>query len=69
MIEAAVDDLVLYEEKSSTTFLNQLSFTQPKLIKITNLLGEVVDHNNVLENTTLFYIYEDGSVEKKILIE
>ena len=69
LIEAAVDDLVLYEEKSGTTFLDQLSFTQPKIIKITNLLGEVVDHNNVLENTTLFYIYEDGSVEKKILIE
>ena len=69
LIEAAVDDLVLYEEKSSTSFLDQLSFTQPKIIKITNLLGEVVDHNNVLENTTLFYIYEDGSVEKKILIE
>ena len=69
LIEAAVDDLVLYEEKYSTTFSDQLSFTQPKIIKITNLLGEVVDHNNVLENTTLFYIYEDGSVEKKILIE
>ena len=37
-----------------------------KLLKITDILGREV---NEKRNTTLFYIYNDGTVEKKIIIE
>ena len=37
-----------------------------KLTKITDVLGREVDEKR---NTLLFYLYEDGTVEKKIIIE
>ena len=37
-----------------------------KLNKITDVLGKEIIENN---NTLLFYIYDDGTVEKKIIIE
>ena len=40
--------------------------TNKELIKITDLLGREVDEKR---NTPLFYIYNDGTVEKKIIIE
>ena len=36
-----------------------------KLLKVTDLLGRETKN----ENQTLFYIYEDGTVEKRIVIE
>ena len=36
------------------------------LIKIVDVLGR---STKAISNTTLFYIYDDGSVEKKIIIE
>ena len=40
--------------------------TYKALKKITNVLGEEI---SVITNTPLFYIYDDGTVEKKIIIE
>ena len=37
-----------------------------KLLKVTDILGREV---NEKRNTPLFYIYNDGTVEKKIIIE
>ena len=37
-----------------------------KLLKITDILGREV---NEKRNTTLFYIYNNGTVEKKIIIK
>ena len=37
-----------------------------KLLRITDILGKEC---KPIKNTTLFYIYEDGTVEKKIIIE
>ena len=37
-----------------------------ELLKVTDLLGREV---NEKRNTPLFYIYNDGTVEKKIIIE
>ena len=37
-----------------------------KLIKIVDVLGRVVEKSR---NTLLFYIYDDGTVEKRMLIE
>jgi hypothetical protein len=39
------------------------------LLKIVDILGREVNPNKVIDNTTLFYIYNDGTVEKKIIIE
>ena len=43
-----------------------ISENKRTLIKIIDVLGREV---NPTENITLFYIYDDGSVEKKIIIE
>ena len=40
---------------------------QKTLVKVVNLIGQEVDQN--LFNTSLFFIYDDGSVEKKIIFE
>ncbi|MAR39964.1 MAG: hypothetical protein CMD22_04765 [Flavobacteriales bacterium] len=40
--------------------------TNKELLKVTDLLGREV---NEKRNTPLFYIYDDGTVEKKIIIE
>ena len=63
-----MDDLYLYEAQESTTSVNDLLATKPKLIKITDLLGKEVDPSDVIDYTTLLYIYDDGSVEKRINI-
>ena len=65
LIEGAVDDLMLYEAKPTSTSVNDLLFTKPELIKITDLLGREVNPNYINKNTTLLYIYDDGSVERK----
>jgi len=69
LIEAAVDDFSLYEEVATTSSLNDQDSENAmrKLIKITDILGrEVIPNQN---KQTLFYIYDDGTVEKKIVIE
>ena len=40
--------------------------TSKTLIKITDVLGQETTHRR---NTPLFYIYDDGTVNKKIIIE
>jgi len=42
---------------------------EKKLMKITDLLVREVNPEKVIDNTTLFYIYSDGTVEKRIVIE
>ena len=69
LIEAAVDDLMLYEAQAGATSVTDIQGIKPKLIKVTGVLGQLVDPKNTTKNSTLFYIYEDGSVEKKVFIE
>ena len=45
------------------------STTHKQLISITDLLGRTVANSKSLINTPLFYIYDDGTVEKKIILE
>ena len=40
-----------------------------ELIRITDLLGREVNPEKVIDRTTLFYIYNDGTVEKKIKLD
>ena len=65
LIEAAVDDLYLYESLNSSTSTDlSISAIKPKLIRVTDYLGREVNINNKLEN--LIYYYDDGSVKKRI---
>ncbi len=69
LVEAAVDDLYLWDASSSTGIIDD-NFSNPaKLIRITDLLGREVDPTQIIEKTTLLYIYDDGTVEKKISVE
>ena len=40
---------------------------QKTLVKVVNLIGQEVDQ--IIFNTPLFFIYDDGSVEKKVIFE
>ncbi len=52
---------------SGTTFIDEVNTTERTLIKIVDILGEEVT-NSLQFNKALFYIFDDGSVEKKIRI-
>ena len=46
--------------------IDDINSTTKKLIKITDVLGREITEN---ENTLLLYIYQDGTIERKIIIE
>ena len=50
----------------NSTSIKDLSVKYKRLVKIIDVLGR---SSSNLANQTLFYIYDDGSVEKKILLE
>jgi Zn-dependent metalloprotease len=66
LIEAAVDDLMLYESQSNSTSISNGLLIKPKLIKITDVLGRRVNQKS---NESLFYHFDDGTVERKIVID
>ena len=54
--------------------LNQSTFIEDNypsisLMKVVDVLGREVTPDNVIETQPLFYIYDDGTVEKKIILE
>jgi len=51
---------------SSTTGISDIANSKSNLVKITNMLGQETPQRR---NTPLFYIYDDGTVEKRIVIE
>ena len=51
---------------SSTTGISDIANNKSNLVKITNMLGQETPYRR---NTPLFYIYDDGTVEKRIVIE
>ena len=61
-----LDDNLIETGLMQSTAINEPNFTNKKLIKVVDILGREV---NEIRNTPLFYIYEDGTVEKKIIIE
>ena len=70
LVEAAIDDLMLYETQSVTSSsFNDVLSTEPKLIKITDILGKEINIKTIAKYTTLLYIYKDGSVEKRIYLK
>jgi hypothetical protein len=46
--------------------MNQTVFPKQKLLKIVDVLGR---ESHPKRNTPLFYIYENGVVERKVIIE
>jgi Leucine-rich repeat (LRR) protein len=54
-----------YINNCNTTSLIEEHTSNKELLKVTNLLGRETSQTN----QPLFYIYDDGSVEKKIIIE
>ena len=69
LVEAAVDDLVLYESSGSISNTDNLNFNTSKLVKIIDVLGRKVHINEVANKSALFYIYQDGTVVKKLFLE
>ena len=62
---AYIDNFVLVETEEHVS-INNLNGSNKQLLKIVDVLGrETKPKNNIL----LFYIYSDGTVEKKIIIE
>ena len=55
------------EYNSTTTQMSDIpKYMDKKLLKVTDILGREVNEER---NTPLFYIYNDGTVEKRIVIE
>jgi hypothetical protein len=48
------------------TGISDIANTKSNLVKITDMLGQETPYRR---NTPLFYIYDDGTVEKRIVIE
>ena len=52
--------------EQTAEIVNLFDNKNTKILKITNVLG---DPTKPKRNTPLFYIYDDGTVEKKIIVE
>ena len=69
-IVSELNDLFYMVDSSNVIFCNtgvsENESENKKLLKIVNSLGEDSPHR---KNTLLFYIYKDGTVEKKLILE
>jgi hypothetical protein len=62
-----LDNFILVEtEEPLTTGVNEVAQQEKQLVKIVDILGR---ESKAIKNTPLFYIYSDGTVEKKLVIE
>ena len=60
-------DSIAYLNLTITNTTGVLGLTSKKqIVKITNILGQETPYR---KNTPLFYIYDDGTVEKRITID
>ena len=55
-----------YEYSTISGIIDSPTSINKKLIRVCDVLGREV---NIDFNTTLFFIYDDGTVEKKIIVE
>ena len=63
---AGCDSIVNLNLTITTTGISEIVNNKSNLIKITDMLGQETPYRR---NTPLFYIYDDGTVEKRIVIE
>ena len=60
------DSIVNLNLTVTTTGISNIANNKSNLVKITDMLGQETPYR---KNTPLFYIYSDGKVEKKLIIE
>jgi hypothetical protein len=60
---------LIYWTMPTAIRISNPNIEEKQLVKVTDLLGREVNPEKVIDRTTLFYIYNDGSVEKKVIIE
>ncbi|MGY8987722.1 MAG: hypothetical protein ACKVG7_04115, partial [Flavobacteriales bacterium] len=60
---------LLFWTQPTSIRISNPNIEERQLVKVTDLLGREVSPEKVIDRTTLFYIYNDGTVEKKIIIE
>jgi hypothetical protein len=63
---AGCDSIANLNITITTTGILDIANNKNNLIKITDMLGQETPYKR---NTPLFYIYDDGTVEKRIVIE
>jgi len=61
-----ISDTAFYEVTNIISVINETTNSERKLLKTTDMLGQETPYR---KNTPLFYIYDDGTVEKRIVIE
>ena len=59
-------DTAFFNVTFISTNITENEVLKKSMKKIINVLGEEI---KIKKNTPLFYIYDDGTVEKKIIIE
>ena len=62
----SINNLNLTGCNTTNNIIPMDSFTERKLLKITDILGRKIKKSN---NQIMFYIYEDGTVDKRITID
>ena len=59
-------NLGIWARMGSVTSIEEINFFDKKLIKVVDMLGRETSINS---NQTLFFIYEDGTIEKRYIID
>jgi len=65
-VNGCIGDTSFYEVTNIVSVISEATNTDRVLLRITDMLGQETPYRR---NTTLFYIYDDGTVEKSIIIE
>ena len=65
-INGCIADTSFYEVINIVSAINEIKNTDKQLLRISNLLGQKTPYK---KNQPLFYIYDDGTVEKRMTIE
>jgi hypothetical protein len=60
--------LIFWTQPTTARMINT-ELPERNLSRVTDLLGREVNLKTIIGNTTLIYIYNDGTVEKKIVVE
>jgi hypothetical protein len=65
-VNGCIGDTSFYEVTNIVIAISETTNTDRVLLRITDMLGQETPYRR---NTPLFYIYDDGTVEKSIIIE
>ena len=64
LVEAAVDDLYLWDSNSSVSVEDINYKSNAQLLRITDILGREVTDSEIHQHSVLLYIYSNGFVER-----